>query len=268
MKTFVLLGDSITQQGFDTNGWGQLLSYRKCIGWFVLFLILHLGYVRRADVFNRGYSGYNSRWVNVPLKSLIPQGNIDLATIFFGANDACSGEQHVPVEEYKVHIENIIQQLRSRKCERIIIITPPPVAEDMYLEAWRAKARSKGLPEDDVSLDRSNNLVVKYVDACVDIGKSQSIPVLNLFELIGTEKTQEYVSDGLHLNDAGNRQVFEELIRIIEVSFSEYHVAVDSITGNPANSGSSCSGILPSAPWWDRINKNDPIAENGDLKTK
>merc|ERR1740139_1438883 len=87
----VLFGDSITEQGFgsidgsDIIGWGSLLSSV---------------YSRRADVFNRGFSGYNSRHGLDVLPKLLPEittssslskddgHNTLFWTIFFGANDA------------------------------------------------------------------------------------------------------------------------------------------------------------------------------------
>ena len=43
----VLFGDSITQRGFAAGGWGARLADH---------------YVRKADIINRGFSGYNSTW--------------------------------------------------------------------------------------------------------------------------------------------------------------------------------------------------------------
>lgn len=43
----LLIGDSITQYSFSVGGWGARLA-----DW----------YVRKADVVNRGLSGYNSSW--------------------------------------------------------------------------------------------------------------------------------------------------------------------------------------------------------------
>lgn len=43
----VLFGDSITQRSFSVGGWGARLSHH---------------YMRKADVLNRGFSGYNSAW--------------------------------------------------------------------------------------------------------------------------------------------------------------------------------------------------------------
>lgn len=74
-------GDSITQRGFAPGGWAAALADR---------------WQRRADVVNRGYSGYNTRWalqlvdrVFLPLAAgAQPPAQLALAVIWFGANDA------------------------------------------------------------------------------------------------------------------------------------------------------------------------------------
>ena len=73
---FLLFGDSITQKSFAHGGWGAALAN---------------AYQRKADVVNRGYSGYNSRWALQLLDRVLPEestGDVLLATVFFGANDA------------------------------------------------------------------------------------------------------------------------------------------------------------------------------------
>lgn len=47
-----LLGDSLTQQAAAPEGWATALC-----SW----------YARKADVVNRGFSGYNSRWLRLAL---------------------------------------------------------------------------------------------------------------------------------------------------------------------------------------------------------
>lgn len=73
---FITFGDSITQRGF-APGWTGLLAD---------------AYQRRADVINRGYSGYNSRWALQLMDRVFPPTSVvpppRLVTIFFGANDA------------------------------------------------------------------------------------------------------------------------------------------------------------------------------------
>lgn len=71
---FVCFGDSITQRGF-APGWTGMLAD---------------AYQRKADVINRGYSGYNTRWALQLLPRVFPAGAPppELVTLFFGANDA------------------------------------------------------------------------------------------------------------------------------------------------------------------------------------
>lgn len=50
--------------------------------------------IRKCDVMNRGFSGYNSRWAKIVLPRLISSQNsadnskIKAVTVFFGANDS------------------------------------------------------------------------------------------------------------------------------------------------------------------------------------
>lgn len=91
-------GDSITQRGH--NGWVGLLADI---------------YTRRADIINRGFSGYNSKWARDIFQDVVIRCNPDLVIIFFGANDAVIPEvaQHVPVDEYERNLDWMVQALRQ-----------------------------------------------------------------------------------------------------------------------------------------------------------
>ena len=129
--SIILFGDSITEQSFGLNGrvgWGSLLAAE---------------YARRADVFNRGFSGYNTRMALDLIPSIFPSpspsppnysskrdssdggsskeaeniasdGGILFCTVYFGANDAAlPGErQHVSLEEYGQNLGTIITSIR------------------------------------------------------------------------------------------------------------------------------------------------------------
>jgi hypothetical protein len=76
-STFILLGDSLTQQAFTRGGWGQLIGDL---------------YVRRADVLNRGYSGYNTRWALQLLPFIFTEDKVrfvlrSLCTTLLSPND-------------------------------------------------------------------------------------------------------------------------------------------------------------------------------------
>ncbi len=104
----LLFGDSITQQGFGWEGG---------VGWASL---LAADYSRRADVWNRGFSGYNTRHALALIEdddifgTLPPQANVLFCTVFFGANDAAiPGErQHVPMVEYRENLQQIVTGIR------------------------------------------------------------------------------------------------------------------------------------------------------------
>lgn len=124
----ILFGDSITQQGFASTS--------NSLGWVGL---LSNAYARRADVLNRGFSGYNTRHAVNLLPKVFGQdmdpNNTLFVTVFFGANDASlPGErehnQHVPIEEYEDNLRLIVQDIGSKLKETpIILITPPPLDE-------------------------------------------------------------------------------------------------------------------------------------------
>ena len=124
---FILFGDSITQGSFDPekSGFGCFLAHR---------------YARRADVVNRGFSGYTTRWAVPALPHVFtPSDNVKLVTIFFGANDSCieslNPRHHVPLPKYAKNIESILTFLREMYGAdlKLLLITPPPIDVDARL---------------------------------------------------------------------------------------------------------------------------------------
>ncbi|XP_009867744.1 PREDICTED: isoamyl acetate-hydrolyzing esterase 1 homolog, partial [Apaloderma vittatum] len=123
---------------FQEDGWGAALAERL---------------VRKCDVVNRGFSGYNTRWAKLILPRLIPKStsadSTVAVTIFFGANDSAlkdlNPKQHVPLEEYAMNLKSMIQYLKSVDIaeDRIILITPPPLEES----AWERFCLAKGIAE-------------------------------------------------------------------------------------------------------------------------
>jgi lysophospholipase L1-like esterase len=73
-----------------------------------------------TDVYNRGYGGYNTRWAKHIMPDLFPthEANHTLITVFFGANDAADAgsqpRQHVPLDEYKANLHEMIAYLRTK----------------------------------------------------------------------------------------------------------------------------------------------------------
>uniref|UniRef100_A0A2N9HX25 SGNH hydrolase-type esterase domain-containing protein n=1 Tax=Fagus sylvatica TaxID=28930 RepID=A0A2N9HX25_FAGSY len=228
----VLFGDSITEQSFRAGGWGAALAET---------------YSRKADIVNRGYGGYNTRWALFLLHHLFPlcvlagdwsgrfaNNSSDMAwtvaplcdstkppaaaTIFFGANDAAllgrtSERQHVPVEEYKENLSKTVHHLKEcSPTMLVVLITPPPVDEAGRKEYAQSVYGEKAmeLPE------RTNEVTGLYAKQCLELAKEIGVLSVDLWsKMQETEGWQrKFLSDGLHLTPEGNGLVHQEVTRV------------------------------------------------------
>ncbi|KAI3970490.1 hypothetical protein MKX01_024137 [Papaver californicum] len=240
----VLFGDSITEQAFKPHGWGSALANT---------------YTRKVDVVVRGYGGYNSRWALFLLQTLlVGYTNPPIAvTIFFGANDAAllgraSERQHVPVEEYKENLRNIVRHFKELSpAMLVVIITPPPIDEEGRNEYARSlygdKARELS--------ERTNEVTGVYAKQCIELAKELGVYSINLWsKMQETEGWQKkFLSDGLHLTAEGNAIVHEEVVRVfIEggldatqlASDYPHHSEVDPKNLEKSFQGRSCKADL------------------------
>ena len=169
-STIVLFGDSLTQRGFEPEGWAAALAHY---------------YGRRADVYNRGYGGYNTRWARELAPALFarpPQGQAHLlATVWFGANDACISTEraHVPLLEFEANLETIVQQ--ARQVARVVVVmTPPPVHGPSRLAYQKRKygARATGVEE------RSTEVAGRYGDVAARVAGRHGCALLDVHQLM------------------------------------------------------------------------------------
>jgi lysophospholipase L1-like esterase len=203
--SILLFGDSLTQFGFGVNGQ---------IGWASL---LSAAYTRRADVRNRGYSGYNTEHaLQVLPRIFVANENVLFYTVFLGANDAAvPGEsQHVPLNTFGENLQTIITNIRSFTKEDIpiIVMTPPPVDE----EAWAKYRGSK-------TSCRTNEASKQYGQKAIQVATALNCKVLDTWTLLGgsgNDRTQ-HLSDGLHLSESGNRLVYQGLMELIETQLPD-----------------------------------------------
>ncbi|XP_001381175.2 isoamyl acetate-hydrolyzing esterase 1 homolog isoform X1 [Monodelphis domestica] len=200
----LLFGDSITQFSFQHGGWGASLADKL---------------VRKCDVLNRGFSGYNTRWAKIILPRLIRKSSdaeaLVAVTIFFGANDSAlkdeNPKQHIPLDEYAENLKNMIQYLKSVDIpeSRVILITPPPLHES----AWEKECIAQGY-----KLNRLNMVVGEYAKACLEVGQNCGADVLDLWTLMQKDNKDfsSYLSDGLHLSPKGNEFLSSHLWPLLE----------------------------------------------------
>lgn len=201
---------------------------------FALAPALQQAYIRRLDIINRGFSGYNTELALKVLPKIMPDpehARVRYLAILFGSNDACFLEaengQHVPLDKYK---KNLVKLLTHPVVEahkpRLILITPPPV-EERRLEH---RVKSQGYTK----LNRSNERTKQYADASREVANEMNIACLDLWSafmakagwkdgqpLCGAIDLPENVvlrgliHDGLHLTPEAYHLFYEEMMKVI-----------------------------------------------------
>ena len=230
----LLFGDSITQHAFGVNGevgWGSLLAS---------------SYARRADVLERGYFGYSTAHALDILPrvfgekaSASSKQEILFCTVLFGSNDAVlpgTTGQHVPVEQYGENIAKIVAGIRERVLGEsptrefpIILLTPPPVDE----VAWKT---FKHLP----TSNRTNQRARMYGDRVKQVAKDLHCPVIDTWELLegNSDERSKYLADGLHLQENGNRLIYQAVMDLIRNQYPKLApMADDDGEGKYGSSG-------------------------------
>lgn len=243
----LLLGDSLTQTAME--GWGGGLAHR---------------YQRRADVLNRGMSGYNTRWyLDYAQEAGVwyEPGKIALTTIFFGANDASLAEHnphhHVPLEEFQANLKTLVAKTQESFPEsQILLITPPPVHHEQRFAFQKQRYGDKATGV----LERTLETTGTYAEACKSVAAELDLPVLDLFTIMkdAVDDFGKFFYDGLHFNKDGHEIVLQSLLEAIESNFPSLAVTPDPITGQENNSGSKCEGIPNSGPYHDQIDYTKP----------
>lgn len=202
-KKVVLFGDSLTQFSFSPESpWGALIADKL---------------QRKCDVLNRGFSGYNSTWCQIILPHVVDArlANETVAmVIFLGANDSNlykgNPHQHVPLEDYKNNLLQMINYLHSVGLHKdhMILVSPPPCDEDK----WSTKCLAEGK-----IMAKDNWVTGQYAVACQETAEQGGIGYIDLYKyMLAQEDWSRYLSDGLHLSPEGSRFLFDKLWPLIE----------------------------------------------------
>lgn len=230
----ILFGDSITQVSFGEGRWGARLAHQ---------------YQRRADVLNRGYSGYNTRWALSLVDGVrdIEGSKVKLVTVLFGSNDCSSPSTnprpHVPLDEYTLNMKEIVTRIQ-KNCPHahIIVMTPPPICET---------ALGNG--------SRTNADAGRYAAASKSIAAETGVVCLDLWSKMQEVETwRDFLCDGLHLSAQGGDFVGDQLLATINTHFPDISIQCCPATGRPANSGTK-SELPQDAPWQDKITDADSL---------
>lgn len=239
-RRIVAFGDSLTQYGFNVEhrGWlAQLANH----------------FARSADVINRGFSGYTTRWAkHVVDDAVLPELAADTPTvvlIYFGANDAAtSEEQGIPVDEYRENLEELVARVRGAGPHvQPVVLTPPTLDED----AWGRRCAEQGRP-----LNRTAERTALFADAAREAASAAGCPCVDTFtatvaaaEALGS--AAPLFTDGLHFAEAGNAAVAEALVHFFRARLEGWH---------PVTAAGDGAGVplCPVWPYWGDIDRGDP----------
>ena len=241
MSQIILLGDSLTQLGYE--GWASTLANV---------------YQRRADIINRGCSGYNTKnyldYIPLPSSAGFAT-NVCLVIIFFGANDASLLEenprQHVSLDDYRQNLTTLIQRVNDTyNAPRLLLINPPPLDHDQRLLYQKQRYGDLATGR----LERTTEHTARYADACLQVGLEWKVPCLDLFHnMLQVSNYSEFLSDGLHFSDRGHEFVGQQVLSAIQEHYPELYVKPCPVTGQYNNSSSQCTALKTLGPYHDQI---------------
>ncbi|KAL7820197.1 SGNH hydrolase-type esterase domain-containing protein [Trichoderma aethiopicum] len=223
----VLLGDSLFEfAAADLSG-------------FSFQAALQTRLIRRFDVVNRGFSGWNTDNVVRYLPELFLEPSpaaprLAYLIILLGANDAVlpleTTSQHVPLERYKENLNKIVNDARIRAHNpKILLVTPPPADE--------IKLKDLDIAQGHASAIRSSAVTASYAEAARQVARENpGVVLIDLWQAIMGEAISmapgDYqpggpwlgsfengkqggldtlLPDGLHMGGAGYRVFFDEL---------------------------------------------------------
>lgn len=218
---FLLFGDSITEYSHQQPG-------------FSLAAALQNDYTRKLDVVKRGFSGYNTRWALPILKKVLEEeskgsGSIRIMYIFLGTNDASTTFQHVPIEEYKQNMTQMVQLAEERGI-KVIIVGPGLHDQRMAVEHFKEKGTPLAQPFS------SSRATREYADVAREVALSHKLPFIDLWylfqkdggwsseELLQKEPNlSEYLKDGIHYTPKAYEVFYDALIKLIKAHYPELH---------------------------------------------
>ncbi|KAK9474586.1 SGNH hydrolase-type esterase domain-containing protein [Dipodascopsis tothii] len=99
-------------------------------------------FARRADVLNRGVSGYNTEWLVDQFRRIVHEltpvaADVALVVVWIGTNDACLADtpHHVPLDRYKanmvVYVEALLQVFPLAK---LVLVSPGPISRQQLID--------------------------------------------------------------------------------------------------------------------------------------
>lgn len=189
----VFLGDSITQQGGEPEGYVSLIE--------LFFGVNGL----EVEVINAGIGGHKSNDMLVRLQTDVLDHKPTWVSISCGVNDVWHGEKGVPLPEYKKNMTDIVDRCLDAKA-KVLLLTATPIYEDL------------NSPE--------NQKLRAYNEFLRELAKEKQLLLCDLFAAFETEYLQKLVrdnlltTDGVHMKPRGNRLMARTILQTLGAGWS------------------------------------------------
>lgn len=227
---FILFGDSITQFS------------NQIIDGFALQPELQNLYIRKLDIINRGFSGYNSEHARLILPKILEselnesKDNVKLMTIFFGTNDGFIDNnpiQPVELSRYKKNIAYLVELALANNVRPIVI--GPSLHDPKTLAET-----SGGLIQTEVA---TCERYWHYSQGAKSVCQRYNVPFIDLWDEFrrdgGWTKEQlfavrkdspdlevgslnTYLNDGIHLTAKGYKILLRAILESIRQNYPVY----------------------------------------------
>lgn len=196
----VFFGDSITELGIKPKGYVSLL--RESLSTFG----------QSFDVIGAGISGNKVTDLQSRLRKDVLAHQPTIVVLYIGINDvwhyefAARGLSGTPKDQFESGLKDLISTIRSAGAQ-VILCTPTVIGE-----------KTDGSNKYDAMLDDystvSRNVAAETGSPLCDL-RSSFLQYLASNNLSNLDK-DILTYDGVHLNDAGNRLVAEEMLKVLD----------------------------------------------------
>lgn len=193
----VVFGDSITK-GFDDSQGGWVHRLKR-----------DLENRENSDysIYNCGISGNNTRDLLKRLKTenearFLEENDEHIVVFAIGTNDSSkyheNNKYHVPLEEFKENMNDLIHQAQELST-RIIIIGLTSIDENKTTPvSW------------DSNLSYYQKNVEAYNSALLDIAQDHNLEFVKLLNTVPLDDME----DGLHPNDKGHEKIYQKIKKL------------------------------------------------------
>ncbi len=198
-KKIIFFGDSLTEQGVKPIGYITKL----------MNLLKSDDEDGNYNLIGAGVSGNKVNDLYLRMDEDVLAKGPDVVVIFIGVNDVWHKQTFgaaTEANEFEAHYEAIIKKLQASDI-KIIICTPAVIGE---------KTNGSNDLDDDLN---------KYSNIIIELAQKNDLPLVDLrqsFLTYNLANNPQYkhagilTTDGVHLNEAGNQLVAEEIYKVIK----------------------------------------------------